>query len=100
LKKIREFGIRKILKMIDEAFISRAITESYFTDLLNFIEADVIIRGAGHSGLCACYYLAKNGIKTLIFESALKIGGGMPGGGIMFTPHIFCTLFIIEPKTS
>jgi ribulose 1,5-bisphosphate synthetase/thiazole synthase len=29
------------------------------------------------------YYLAKNGIKTVIFERNLKVGGGMPGGGMM-----------------
>jgi len=70
--------------MLDEAVISKAIIESYLKDLLNYIESDVIIGGAGPSGLCAGYYLAKKGIKTVLFESALKLGGGMPGGGIMF----------------
>ncbi|MEO0156368.1 MAG: sulfide-dependent adenosine diphosphate thiazole synthase [candidate division WOR-3 bacterium] len=70
--------------MIDETIISRAIIETYLKDLLNYVESDVIIGGAGPSGLCAGYYLAKNGIKTVLFESALKLGGGMPGGGIMF----------------
>lgn len=70
--------------MLDETVISKAIIESYLNDLLNNIESDVIIGGAGPSGLCAGYYLAKKGIKTVLFESALKLGGGMPGGGIMF----------------
>ncbi len=70
--------------MIDEVIISRAIIEAYLNDLLDSLETDVIIGGAGPSGLCAGYYLAKSGFKTLIFESALKVGGGMPGGGIMF----------------
>ncbi|MEO0190232.1 MAG: sulfide-dependent adenosine diphosphate thiazole synthase [candidate division WOR-3 bacterium] len=70
--------------MIDETIISRAIIETYLNDLLNYVESDVIIGGAGPSGLCAGYYLAKQGIKTVLFESALKLGGGMPGGGIMF----------------
>lgn len=70
--------------MLDETIISRAIIESYLNDLVEFLQADVIIGGAGPSGLCAGYYLAKAGLKTLIFESALKVGGGMPGGGIMF----------------
>lgn len=70
--------------MLDEAIISRAIIETYLNDLLNLLEVDVIIGGAGPSGLCAGYYLSKNDLKTLIFESALKVGGGMPGGGIMF----------------
>jgi thiazole biosynthesis enzyme len=70
--------------MIEETIISKAIIESYLKDLLDSIESDVIIGGAGPSGLCAGYYLAKNGYKTILFERALKLGGGMPGGGIMF----------------
>jgi len=70
--------------MIEEAIISKAIIESYLKELLDSVETDVVIGGAGPSGLCAGYYLAKNGYKTILFERALKLGGGMPGGGIMF----------------
>ncbi|MGB7055906.1 MAG: sulfide-dependent adenosine diphosphate thiazole synthase [bacterium] len=70
--------------MIEETVISRAIIESYIHDLLDAIQSDVIIGGAGPSGLCASYYLAKQGHKVTLFERALKLGGGMPGGGIMF----------------
>ncbi|MEE9528835.1 MAG: sulfide-dependent adenosine diphosphate thiazole synthase [Dehalococcoidia bacterium] len=70
--------------MIEETIISKAIIESYLKDLLNSVESDVIIGGAGPSGLCAGYYLAKKGYKTLLFERGLKLGGGMPGGGMMF----------------
>ena len=70
--------------MLDETIISKAIIETYLKDLLEYIESEVIIGGAGPSGLCAGYYLAKKGFKTVLFESALKIGGGMPGGGMMF----------------
>lgn len=70
--------------MIEETTISRAIIESYSKELLAATESDVIIGGAGPSGLCAGYYLAKNGYKTVLFERGLKVGGGMPGGGIMF----------------
>lgn len=70
--------------MIEETTISKAIIESYLKDLLSSIESDVIIAGAGPSGLCAGYYLAQNNYKTILFERALKLGGGMPGGGIMF----------------
>jgi len=70
--------------MIEETIITRAIIETYTKELLDSVEADVIIGGAGPSGLCAGYYLAKKGIKTLLFERGLKPGGGMPGGGIMF----------------
>uniref|UniRef100_A0A7C6EHE4 Thiamine thiazole synthase n=1 Tax=candidate division WOR-3 bacterium TaxID=2052148 RepID=A0A7C6EHE4_UNCW3 len=70
--------------MLNETIISKAIIETYLKDLLEYVESDVIIGGAGPSGLCAGYYLAKKGIKTILFESALKLGGGMPGGGMMF----------------
>ncbi|MBE0432942.1 thiazole biosynthesis protein [candidate division WOR-3 bacterium] len=70
--------------MIEETIISKAIIESYLNDLLDSIESDVVIGGAGPSGLCAAYYLAKRGFKVVLFERALKLGGGMPGGGMMF----------------
>jgi thiazole biosynthesis enzyme len=70
--------------MIEETTITKAIIETYIKDLLACVESDVIIGGAGPSGLCAGYYLAKQGIKTVLFERGLKLGGGMPGGGIMF----------------
>jgi len=69
---------------MDEVLISRAIIESYFQELKNYLEADVAIAGAGPSGLIAGYYLAKQGYKVVIFERHLKPGGGMSGGGMMF----------------
>ncbi|MEO0141965.1 MAG: sulfide-dependent adenosine diphosphate thiazole synthase [candidate division WOR-3 bacterium] len=70
--------------MLEETVISRAIIESYLKGLIEAVESEVVIGGGGPSGLCAGYYLAKAGIRTVLFESALKPGGGMPGGGIMF----------------
>lgn len=67
-----------------EKIISQAIIESYMKDLLKNLEVDVVIAGAGPSGLVCGYFLSKNGIKTVIFERNLKVGGGMPGGGMMF----------------
>ena len=69
---------------MDEVIISKAITESYFKELIDYMDMDVAIVGAGPSGLTAGYFLAKNGIKTVIFERKLSIGGGMWGGGMMF----------------
>jgi thiamine thiazole synthase len=34
--------------------------------------------------MTAAYYLAKEGVKTAVFERNLRTGGGMPGGGMMF----------------
>jgi thiamine thiazole synthase len=69
---------------LDETIISRAIIESFTKEFLDALEVDVAIVGAGPAGMTAAYYLAKAGVKTVIFERHLKIGGGMPGGGMMF----------------
>ena len=69
---------------MDEVIISKAITESYLKELMDYMEVDVAIVGAGPSGLAAGYYLAKKGIKTAIYERKLSAGGGMWGGGMMF----------------
>jgi len=70
--------------MLDEITISKAITENFMKDFLEAMEVDVAIGGAGPAGMTAAYYLAKEGIKTVIFERSLRPGGGMPGGGMMF----------------
>jgi len=70
--------------MLDEITISKAITESFMKNFLKAMEVDVAIGGAGPAGMTAAYYLAKKGVKTVIFEKSLRPGGGMPGGGMMF----------------
>jgi len=70
--------------MLDDITISKAITESFMKDFLEAMEVDVAIAGAGPAGMTAAYYLAKDGVKTVVFERQLRVGGGMPGGGMMF----------------
>jgi thiazole biosynthesis enzyme len=53
-------------------------------DFMGAMEADVAVAGAGPAGLVTAYYLAKEGIKVVVFERQLRVGGGMPGGGMMF----------------
>jgi thiazole biosynthesis enzyme len=69
---------------MDEVTISRAITESFIKEFTAAMDVDVAIAGAGPSGMIAGYYLAKAGVRTVIFERQLRLGGGMPGGGMMF----------------
>jgi thiazole biosynthesis enzyme len=69
---------------IDDLTISRTIIESYMEKLLGSLSVDVALVGAGPSNLIAGYYLAKEGLKAVIFESKLAPGGGMWGGGMMF----------------
>ena len=63
-----------------ETDISRTIIEEYNRRLLEHLENDVVIVGAGPAGLAAGYYLAKAGAKTTIVEKKLSIGGGIWGG--------------------
>lgn len=67
-----------------EAEITKAIVEETLRDWLDFAKCDVVIVGAGPSGLTAGKYLAEKGFKTLIFERRLSFGGGIGGGAILF----------------
>jgi len=67
----------------DETKISRAIIEAYSAKLLDCLENDVLIAGAGPSGLTAAFYLASSGLKTTVVEKRLSPGGGVWGGGMM-----------------
>jgi len=69
---------------LDDITISKAITESFMKDFLEAMEVDVAIGGAGPAGMTAAYYLAREGVKAVVFERQLRVGGGMPGGGMMF----------------
>ncbi|MBD3195465.1 MAG: thiazole biosynthesis protein [Candidatus Lokiarchaeota archaeon] len=77
--------------MLDETIITKAIIESYTQDLINNLHTDVIIAGAGPAGLVASKFLADAGLKTIIFERKLSIGGGMLGGGMMFNKIVVQT---------
>ncbi|HIJ69910.1 MAG TPA: thiazole biosynthesis protein [Planctomycetes bacterium] len=63
-----------------EIEISRIIIEQYYNKLLDCLDSDVVIVGAGPAGLTAGCYLAENGVKTTILEKRLSIGGGIWAG--------------------
>jgi len=69
---------------LDELKISRAIIDSYYQKLLDSLDVDVAIAGAGPAGMICGYYLASTGKKVAIFERKLSVGGGIWGGGMMF----------------
>lgn len=75
--------------MIDDVIISKAIVEKWSEDLIDSLESDVAIAGGGPAGLTAAYYLAKEGLKVVLYESKLSIGGGMWGGGMMYNKCVF-----------
>ncbi len=69
---------------LDDVTISRAILDTFMEEFKQATDVEVAVGGAGPSGMIAAYYLAKEGIKTVVFERGLRVGGGMPGGGMMF----------------
>ncbi len=69
---------------MDEVIISRAIVESFMKDFMKAMDVDVAVAGAGPAGLVTAYYLATEKANVAIFERQLRVGGGMPGGGMMF----------------
>ncbi|MGQ9635665.1 MAG: sulfide-dependent adenosine diphosphate thiazole synthase [Bryobacteraceae bacterium] len=70
------------MKELKEPQISQAIVDSYHQKLLQSIESDVVIVGAGPAGLTAAFHLAARGQKVTVVEKRLAPGGGVWGGGM------------------
>ena len=66
-----------------EKDITRAIVSEFAREFEDHIENDVIVIGAGPSGLVAATEFAKQGQKTLIVESNNYLGGGFWIGGYL-----------------
>jgi len=67
-----------------ELRISRAILRNSVRELIEYSDVDVVIVGAGPSGLTAARYLAMNGFRVVVLERRLSFGGGIGGGGMLF----------------
>ncbi|KAG0672061.1 thiamine metabolism- protein [Pichia californica] len=75
---------------IRESQVSRAMTKRYFKDLDTYAESDIVIVGAGSSGLTAAYILAKSrpDLKIAIIEANVAVGGGCFLGGQLFSSMV------------
>jgi thiamine thiazole synthase len=67
---------------LSEAQISRAILTAYYDKLQESVESDVIVVGAGPSGMTAAISLAREGLTVTVLEKRLSPGGGIWGGGM------------------
>lgn len=66
---------------VREKEVTKAIASSFLRQVEEYAESDVIIVGAGPSGLVAGRELAKAGLKVLIIERNNYLGGGFWIGG-------------------
>jgi thiamine thiazole synthase len=78
-----------MFKQITESKITRAIVGEFNRWFQDYIVSDVIVVGAGPSGLMAARDLAGAGFKTLIVESNNYIGGGFWVGGYFMNTLTF-----------
>jgi len=75
--------MRKIFQSISEKDITRAIVKKFYEEFYEYAESDVIIIGAGPSGLMAGREIAKRKFKVLIVERNNYLGGGFWIGGYL-----------------
>ncbi|MBM4124488.1 MAG: FAD-dependent oxidoreductase, partial [Nitrospira sp.] len=73
-----------------ERDITRHIARAYYKEFDQLIESDVIVVGAGPSGLICARDLASMGFRTLIVEQALALGGGFWSGGYLMNKATIC----------
>jgi thiamine thiazole synthase len=74
---------KAIFSPTSEKDVTRAIVREFASQFDEYVESDVVIVGAGPSGLVCGKILAKAGLKVLIVEKNNYLGGGFWIGGYL-----------------
>ena len=72
-----------IFSKVTEMDVTKAIVSEFAEEFLEYVESEVVIVGAGPSGLIAAKRLAEKGVKVLLIESNNYLGGGFWIGGYL-----------------
>jgi thiamine thiazole synthase len=75
-------GVVGTPRVLREADISRALIGAYHGKLSDRVVGDVVVVGAGPSGLVAATALARRGLRVTLLEKRLAPGGGIWGGAM------------------
>lgn len=69
---------------IEDVRVSELILDSFFTQFREALRPEVIVVGGGPAGLTCAWKLGERGVRVVVLERNLAVGGGMWGGGTMF----------------
>ena len=77
-------AVRAFSNPVPDEKVSRLILKHYFRDLSEAVDSDVVVVGAGPSGLVCAFTLADEGYRVTVLDRRLAPGGGIWGGAMGF----------------